>query len=304
MIHAVDLFAGLGGFTLGAEQAGVRVRWASNHWKLVVDAHERNHPHVAHVCQDLRQADWTTLPRYQVLLASPACQGHSQASQPKRRAYHDDMRATAWAVVDCADMTSPRALVVENVLWLRQWRLYPDWCSALRRLGYHLTELELTATDFGVPQLRTRLFIVGMKRRPFHFCPPPRKYPAFGPHIDWSAPGWRPISVAQPGAQGRIRAAQERQQARRLLVQHVTGHPGVPLDEPVRTITTKDQWIVVEGDHYRPFTIGEYARAMGFPDTYQLPDASREDVIRALGNAVPPPMAREVVSQVAGALTL
>jgi hypothetical protein len=114
-MKAIDLFAGWGGFTLGAEQAGVRVVWAANHWPLAVEAHARNHPHTEHACQDLRQADWTRLPAYDLLLASPACQGHSQASQPKRRAYHDAMRATAWAVVDCADVTEPRAIVVENI---------------------------------------------------------------------------------------------------------------------------------------------------------------------------------------------
>lgn len=54
-----------------------------------------NHPETEHVCQDLRQADWTSLPRFDLLWASPACQGYSTASQPKRRAYHDAMRATA-----------------------------------------------------------------------------------------------------------------------------------------------------------------------------------------------------------------
>lgn len=110
-MRAIDLFSGWGGFTLGAEQAGARVVWAANHWPVAVDVHARNHPHVAHVCQDLRQADWTQLPRFDLLLASPACQGHSRASQPRRRQYHDEMRATAWAVVDCADVTDPLAIV-------------------------------------------------------------------------------------------------------------------------------------------------------------------------------------------------
>ena len=48
---------------------------------------------------DLRQADWTTLPEYDLLCASPACQGHSPASQPRRRLYHDALRATAFAVI-------------------------------------------------------------------------------------------------------------------------------------------------------------------------------------------------------------
>jgi DNA (cytosine-5)-methyltransferase 1 len=76
-VKAVDLFAGWGGFTLGANQAGLDVVYAANHWQTAVDVHERNHPNAVHACQDLRQADWSALPAYDVLLASPACQGHS-----------------------------------------------------------------------------------------------------------------------------------------------------------------------------------------------------------------------------------
>lgn len=301
-LRCVDLFAGWGGFTLGAELAGARVLWAANHWALAVEAHSMNHPRTTHTCQDLRQADWTTLPRYDVLLASPACQGHSSASQPKRRQYHDALRATAWAVVDCADVTSPRALVVENVPSFRDWRLYLVWREALERLGYRLREMVLTATDHGVPQRRERLFVVGMRgRRTFEWQPPSlQQEPAFGPCIEWNAGAWRPQSEATPGARERFRRAQRRL-GPRCLSQHVTGHPGVGLDEAIRTVTTKDQWVVLDGSRYRPLTEREYARAMGFPDGFVWPDASRVDVVRGLGNAVCPPVARDLVSAVAKA---
>jgi DNA (cytosine-5)-methyltransferase 1 len=300
-MRCVDLFAGWGGFTAGAEAAGCRVVWAANHWRLAVETHALNHPKTRHECQDLRQADWGTLPRYDLLLASPACQGHSTASQPKRRKYHDALRATAWAVVDCADATSPRALIVENVPSFRQWRLYPVWREALRLLGYHLTEHILTASHHGTPQRRSRLFVVGT-RRPVELELATRPEPAYGPCIDWKAPGWRPWREAAPGAQRRIRAAQKRH-GRRFLTQHVSNHPGVPLDQPIRTITTKDQWGIVDGDRYRPLTLREYARGMGFADSYQWPaDLSRADAVKGLGNAVCPPVAEALITRVADAL--
>ncbi len=297
-MKAVDLFAGFGGFTSGAEAAGARVLWAANHWPLAVDVHSANHPRTTHACQDLRQADWTALPRFDLLLASPACQGHSQASQPKRRHYHDALRATAWAVVDCADVTEPRAIVVENVPSFRSWRLYPEWRAALERLGYRLHEQVVLAADHGVPQLRERLFLVGL-RRARSFALPLRlsAHPAFAPCLEAAAPGWRPVSAASAGARARIEAG--RRLGRRYLVQHVTGHRGVPVDEPIRTITTKDQWIVVDGDVYRPLSLREYARAMGFADSYAWPAGTpRADVVRGLGNAVCPPVARDVVRAV------
>jgi DNA (cytosine-5)-methyltransferase 1 len=300
-VRAIDLFAGWGGFTLGALLAGIDVVWAANHWRLAVDVHIANHPGVEHACQDLRQADWTQLPAYDILLAAPACQGHSNASRGKRRPYHDALRATAWAVVDCAEVTRPRALVVENVLQFRTWDLYPLWLEALRRLGYAVSETVIRASYLGVPQRRDRLFVTGtLRRRPIRIDVPPAEEPPFAACIDWSAPGWRPVEQAQPSARLRLEAARRR--FRRSLVQHVTGHRGIPIQEPIRTITAKDQWVVLDGDHYRPLTLRELARGMAFPEDYRWPAGlARWQAIRGLGNAVPPPMGRRVVTEVAAA---
>lgn len=300
-MKAVDLFAGWGGFTLGAEAAGVDVVWAGNHWVLAVDAHTANHPETQHVCQDLRQADWTKLPEYDILLASPACQGHSQASQPKRRPYHDKLRATAWSVVDCADVTEPKAIVVENVPDFRRWRLYKIWRAALTEMGYQIDELEVMATEHGVPQRRKRLFVVAWKNRErpnlFGLTNRFMREPAFGPQIEWDAPGWRPVSSASAKVQERVQNGRENH-GPKFLTQHVTNHPGVGLHEPIRTITTGDQWAIVKGDVYRPLTVRETARAMGFPDDYRWPaGASRRDKIKGLGNAVCPPVATAIVKR-------
>lgn len=301
-MKAIDLFAGWGGFSLGAEQAGAMLVWAANHWPLAVEAHAANHPSARHVCQDLRQADWTALPDFDLLLASPACQGHSQASQPRRRRYHDALRATAWAVVDCADITAPRAIVVENVADFRRWRLYPVWRAALEALGYHLEELDLRASLFGAPQRRDRLFVVATRGPKALDLEPSASELPFGPCVEWDAPvTWRPVATASERVRERI-AKGRRNHGRRFLTQHVTGHPGVGLDEPIRTITTKDQWAIVDGDRYRPLTVRETARAMGFPDSYRWPEgATRRDQIRGLGNAVCVPQARALVGAVMGA---
>jgi DNA (cytosine-5)-methyltransferase 1 len=296
MLRAIDMFAGWGGFTLGASLAGLNVVWAANHWPVAVEAHAANHPHVAHVCQDLRQADWTTLPSFDVLLASPACQPHSQASQPKRRPKHDAERATAWAVIDCADACEPRAIVVENVLDFRRWRLFEHWRGALAGLGYHVELLELVATDFGVAQRRTRLFVVATREPVLMQWPRAAVEPVIGDLLDWPSGEWRPVSEASSGARARIEAG--RRLGRRFWVQHVSHHTGAPLTRAISTITCQDQHAIVDGDRYRPLTIRETARAMGFPDSYGWPPGvCRRDAIRGLGNAVCPPVARALLER-------
>lgn len=298
---AVDLFAGFGGFTCGAEMAGARVVWAANHWPVAVGVHAANHPSTAHACQDLRQADWTALPQFDLLLASPACQGHSRAAQPKRAgiaAHHDALRGTAWSVVECADVTRPRAIVVENVTDFTRWQLYPVWRQALETLGYHLDTHVIMATDHGVPQRRARVFIVGTMRPTTVRLPRAISEPAFAPCVETDATGWRPISDCR-GERARLSLFDASKRHGRCLVQYVTGHRGISLAEPIRTITTKDQWRLVDGDRFRPLTLREYARGMGFPESYTWPEnVSRSDAVKGLGNAVCPPVARDVVAAV------
>lgn len=304
-VDAIDLFAGWGGFSLGATQAGVPVRAALNHWPLAVETHTLNHPQTHHECQDLRQADWTRLPKYNLLLASPACQGHSPASQPKRRLYHDALRATAFAVIDCADVTEPDAIIVENVPAFTRWRLFDLWTEMVRKLGYDIDIRLVNASRHGVAQRRTRMFLLAT--RPGVKVPELRQQPdepAFAPLLHDNDAGlpWTRVSDATPGVRARIERGRARH-GRRFLTQHVTGHPGVPLHEPIRTITTATHhWNLVDGDRYRSLTGRELARGMGFPDTFTWPEtATLAQVTKGLGNSVCPPVARQLVGAVADA---
>ena len=113
-MRAIDLFAGAGGFTAGATSAGAQVLWAANHWPAAVETHRENHPGVLHSCQDLTQADFGQVPDHDLLMASPACQGHAKA-RGVERPHHDALRSTAWAVIACVEAKRPANVIVENV---------------------------------------------------------------------------------------------------------------------------------------------------------------------------------------------
>lgn len=303
-MKAIDLFAGWGGFTSGATQAGVDVVFAANHWPLAVEAHAINHPGTRHECQDLQQYDWSLLPAYDLLLASPACQGHSQAAQPGRRASghvrhrHDELRSTAFAVLGCVDQTRPAKLLVENVPDFARWDGYRSWCQMLRDFGYKLQTLVVRASHCGVPQRRDRLFVIGDRARQPRVEIPRTKEPAFGPCIDWNADAkWRPVDE-RPLVLERVLRSRARH-GRRFITQHTRDHYGVPLSEPIRTITTKDQWGIVDGDRHRRLTIVEALRAMGAEHMKLPAKATRTEIMRGIGNMVPPAVARMLIERVA-----
>lgn len=108
-MRCIDLFAGLGGFSEGARQAGLQVLWGANHSAPAVYWHSINHPLATHACQDLQQCDFRQAPAHDVLLAAPACQGHTPA-RGAEKPHHDAQRATAWAVITCAEVHRPVAV--------------------------------------------------------------------------------------------------------------------------------------------------------------------------------------------------
>lgn len=299
MLTGIDLFAGAGGFTTGATMAGVNIVWAANHWRAAVDVHAANHPKAVHACQDLQQTDWHTVPEHDILLASPACQGHSRA-RGKDRPHHDAMRSTAWAVVGAAECHRPAVLVVENVPEFAAWALYPAWCAAMHALGYALNPMILDAADHGVPQHRRRLIIVGTRsRHPVELRLPLREHVGSAQIIDFEAGRWSVIHKAgrAPATLARIDAGRAAHGARFITAYYGSETGGRSLDRPVGTITTRDRWAVIDGDRMRMLSVAECKAAMGFPTNYLLPERAK-DAMHMLGNAVCPPVARDVIDAI------
>lgn len=296
MMRAVDLFAGAGGFTTGAEMAGVEVVWAANHWPAAVEIHAANHPGTQHACQDLHQVDWRTVPAHDLLMASPACQGHSRA-RGKEKPHHDALRSTAWAVVSAAEFHKPPFVIVENVSEFAKWALYPAWCSAMVALGYALSPMILDAADHGVPQHRRRLFIVGTRTdHPIELRMPEREHVGASNIIDFSAGRWSQIgkSGRSPRTMGRVAAGRQVFGSRFLTAYYGNEYGGRSLSRPLGTLTTKDRYAVIDGDRMRMLTVDENRKAMGFPADYRLP-SGHADAIKMLGNAVVPIVARDVI---------
>lgn len=301
-MDCIDLFAGLGGQTTGAVMAGHKVLWAANHWPVAVEYHSMNHPETIHSCQDLQQADFSQVPAYDGLLASPCCQGHCHA-RGKNAARHDASRATAWAVVAAAEVGRPAVLVVENVPEFLNWALYPAWADALQRLGYTLAPYILDAADYGIPQHRVRLFLVGTRsQRPLHLELQKSVPVNARAVIDLDAGRWSPIDKPGRSAKTLARIERGRRDLRtdNFLIPYYgngSGLTGRSLDRPIGTLTTKDRWAIVRGDQMRMLTVGEQRQFMSFPETTELP-ANRGLATHLLGNAVAPELERQLLTAI------
>jgi DNA (cytosine-5)-methyltransferase 1 len=296
-LKAVDLFAGVGGLSEGARQAGATTIWAGNHWPLACEWFERNHG-IRPECQDLQQANWDAVPRHDLLLAAPACQGHT-AARGKERPHHDALRSTAWAVVSCVEVHRPAAAVIENVPAFAEWSLYGPWCAAMNALGYALAPMVLDAADHGVPQHRRRLFIVATRsKHPMELRLPKREYVAASNVIDFSAGRW--ADVERPGRSlktlERVRCGRAEFGERFVMPYYGSGSgaTGRSLARPIGTLTTRARWAIVDGNRMRMVSRHEAKRFMGLPDAYQLPD-NEPEAHHLIGNGVCPQVACDLI---------
>lgn len=303
-MKAIDLFAGLGGWSTGAKMAGVDVVWAANHWPAAVEWHAKNHPDAIHVCQDLHQADWTQVPSHDVLLASPCCQGHSKArGKSNGNPQHDASRSTAWAVVSAAECHRPPVAIVENVPEFVEWSLYPAWCAAMNALGYQLAPHIVDCADLGVPQNRVRLFIVATRSKaPLMLNLQHEQHRPALDFIDFQSGKWSPIK--KPGRSkatlARVFRGRRDLGCGRFLIPYYgsgSGLTGRSLSRPIGTITTLDRWAVVKGNEMRMLTADECLAAMSFPAETMRPKEHRLTVHMA-GNAVPPVAGQKIIQAV------
>lgn len=301
VLRAIDLFAGCGGTSTGAALAGVDVVAACNHWAVAVETHALNHPRTQHVCQDIATVDPSSMPAHDIMLASPSCVGHTRA-RGKEQSHHDAARATADDVLRFAEANMPRAVIVENVPEMMQWKRYRSWRMAWSDLGYRVSEQVIDAADAGVPQNRRRLFVVASRtRRPIAIPQPSERHVAAREVLNLDAGPWADTAGWCAKTRARLVNARAEYGAEFLLPYYGSETGGRSLGRPIGTLTTVDRYALVRGDRGRMLTVAEALRLSSFPDGYRLA-GTRRDGMKQTGNCVPPLLAAHVIRSVCAAL--
>jgi len=163
-IAFIDLFAGIGGFRLALERVGLRCVWSCEIDKYCETVYRRNFGG-GFDAKDAREIDTSTIPDFNILCAGFPCQSFSIAG--KRRGFDDTRGTLFFEICRIARDKRPKILLLENVKGLlshEKGRTFAVILLSLDDLGYDAEWQVLNSKDFGVPQSRERVFLVGHLR--------------------------------------------------------------------------------------------------------------------------------------------
>ncbi len=162
----IDLFAGSGGLSEGAEQAGIDVRLAVESDCHAIATYAQNHPQTRmfpHNIRLLTEEELRHLGRIDILFGGPPCQGFSTSNQKTRSRQNPEN----WLFLEflrIAKIVLPDWVLFENVTGIAETEggfFLKELMSGLANMGYACSSWVLNAADYGVPQLRKRLFVLG-----------------------------------------------------------------------------------------------------------------------------------------------
>lgn len=303
-VATISLFSGCGGSDLALAQLGHEVVWANDISEIACETYKDN---IGPVIQAGDIAGFTRLPGAEFLVGCYPCQGFTQGG---RRQSGDKINFLYQQFDRVLRLVRPSAFVVENVNGMafgENRELLNNQLCRYRLAGYRVQWKVMDAQDFGVPQRRRRVFIVGIRSDlKYRFTFPEPKYGA--------GCGWPPVSQGEvlrglpawPDGEfndeplhwyylSRNRR-HDWDQPSPCIVGHWRHVPLHPMSPPLKRIHT-DKWVFSSVGPARRFSYRECAALQGFPREFAWNRGSVRERFQMIGNAVPPPLFRAVVSK-------
>lgn len=309
----VSLFSGAGGLDLGLIQAGHQVVWANDVDADAVATYQKNiGKHI--VQEDICNIDISEIPDADVVVGGFPCQGFSQANLLRKV---DDSRNLLYKFFyETIRIKQPLFFIAENVRGILSLgggsaiaRIIEDFGSAGYLTSVHIAYMP----DYGIPQTRTRVFILGQRKDLgsnflFNF---PRK--SHSPHGEGGLKTWVSIKDALehfPDPDEPNDIPNHVYSAYKLAFRNFTGHRPTNPDKPCPTILARGNGKggVCAIPHYngkRRLSIRESASIQTFPENFIFVGAMNS-CYRQIGNAVPVLFAKllgEELSKVEGSLS-
>ena len=291
----IDLFAGIGGTRLGFHLTGrVRPIFSSEIDKFSVKTYEANFGDTP--AGDIRQIDAEEVPEHDILVGGFPCQAFSRAGL--RLGFEDTRGTLFFEIARIMKAKKPKAFLLENVKNLLshdKGHTIEVIKNTLADLGYHVEILMYSAKDFGVPQHRERVYLVGFLKDKvpnydaFEAPVPPCTSVSVGDILEKDTDEKYTISDA-------LWAGHQRRRRKNIAKGNGFGFGLVDAESPyTNTIPAryykdgKEILVRQEGKNPRKLTPRECARLQGFPENYIIP-VSDTQAYKQFGNSVAVPV--------------
>ncbi|WP_459877060.1 DNA cytosine methyltransferase [Campylobacter concisus] len=174
MSNIVSLFSGGGGLDLGFINAGYKILWAIDNNENAVKTYKKNiGDHIKYA--DISKVEIKDIPNADIIIGGPPCQSFSLAGM---RNVEDARGQLIWQYMKILKEVQPKAFVFENVTGLLSAKnssgvkIINQLKTAFKEIGYNIEIQVMNAADYGVPQRRRRVIIVGLKNGYFIFPTP------------------------------------------------------------------------------------------------------------------------------------
>lgn len=294
-IKYIDLFCGIGGFRIAMEQACIEnelipeCTFSSDIDKHCQDSYEVNFGE--RPFGDISEIHENDIPDHEILFAGFPCQPFSIIGN--RHGFNDIRGTLFFDIARILDFKRPKAFVLENVKQLvghNKGNTLKVIMKTLKEIGYHVQYAVLNALDYGLPQKRERVIIVGhLDSVMFRFPTPSRPY--------------KPLSeILQNNVDSKYFASdyilnkrkQKHVSAYKLSIWHENKSGNIcsyPYSCALRAGASYN-YLLVNGE--RRLTPREMFRLQGFPDSYDITDNDYQARKQA-GNAVPVNLVKAVI---------
>ncbi|MDR0648803.1 MAG: DNA cytosine methyltransferase [Synergistaceae bacterium] len=301
-MKVVSLFSGAGGLDLGFKMAGHDIVWANDLYGDAVETYRANlGDHI--ICKDIFTVNEEEVPDCDIIIGGFPCQGFSVANT--KRNVNDERNQLYKQLMRIINVKQPKFFLAENVkgiFSLAKGQVLKMILDDFTSMGYKVKAEILNAADYGVPQLRQRVFIVGVRNDvDYSFDYPKPEFCADGSHglKKWIAVGDALSDLPDPDEPNNV--PNHDYSKYKLRFNGYIGHRTIDPSKPAPTVTARgdDKGGVVVLHHpnnQRRMSCRELATVQSFPIDYAF-SGNRSSVYRQIGNAVPPLLAYAVAKQ-------
>lgn len=299
-----SLFSGIGGIDLAFEQAGFKVTWANEFDKDACKTYRHNFPDTELYECDIRQLDFNTLGKVDIIAAGFPCQPFSVCG--KQEGFKDNRGNLFFEIMRAVDCIHPDIIFLENVANLTEHdkgKTFNVIHNELTEREYYIRYLIADACDYGVPQHRTRTYIIAF--RDFEKCngykfPEKTKLKAhIFDIIDKTKPAPPEYYLSENSTQyARMdKAIRDADQIYRFSDYGIqSSKDGISFTLKANMGTWHDRVPIIRDDYgIRTVTPEECLALMGFSSTFDFPDIPMKSKYKQCGNSVIVPLVRDIL---------